>query len=178
MKRFLDSRTLAALFVGNLVYFFVFALVCWLLTRFDVTPYGQFVAKFFKGRGKDEIEVFIKDNRELFETMMPAARAFANTYIMPSVAVVTGMVVGLVTGSRGMLTAAVTVLPVAVLFWIREPDTNRVFFIALLLLCAALGGAAGGALRGGGATTGKEDLLKDEDDEGAGRDAERHAPID
>lgn len=137
-----------AFFIGNLVFFFLNAFIAWALTYLKLSPYGRFVATFFKGRTSDEAKAFIEANRELFNQMLPPATHFSNIVISPTVGLVTGIVAGLILSSKktseGVIWSLVTVGPVAVIFWMKSAaEPYRVFYLALLLAITGVGGFIG-----------------------------------
>lgn len=141
-------RYFYAFFVGILVFFFLYAFVTWALTFLKLTPYGRFVSTFFKGRTSDEAKAFIEANRELFNQMLPTATHFSNIVISPTVGLVNGIVVALILSakktSEGVIWSLVTVLPVAVMFWMKSSaEPYRAFYLALFLVITALGGFIG-----------------------------------
>lgn len=141
-------RYFFAFFIGNLVFFFVYAFTTWALTMLKITPYGRFVATFFKGRSPDEAKVFIEANRELFNQMLPPATHFSNIVISPTVGLLTGIVAGLIISSKktseGVLWSLITVAPVAVVFWTKSAaEPYRLFYLALFLALAGTGGFIG-----------------------------------
>lgn len=141
-------RYFYAFFVGNLVFYFFYVFVLWALTFLKLSPYGRFVSTFFKGKTPDEAKAFIEANKELFNEMLPAANHFSNIVITPTVGLVTGIVVGLILSakktSEGVVWSLVTVLPAAVMFWMKSSaEPYRAFYLALFLAITALGGFIG-----------------------------------
>ncbi len=137
-----------AFFIGNLVFFFLNAFIAWALTYLKLSPYGRFVATFFKGRTSDEAKAFIEANRELFNQMLPPATHFSYIVISPTVGLVTGIVAGLILSSKktseGVICSLVTVLPWAVMFWMKSAaEPYRAFYLALLLAITGVGGFIG-----------------------------------
>lgn len=140
-------RAFAAIFAANLAFFFAYGAAAWLLTSLKATPYGRFVAEFFKGRSREEANAYIEANRAAFEEMMRDATAFSNLFMTPAVGLVMGFVAGIVIwrGKRaGAVWALFAAIPPALLFMAR-PGGN-VAYLFLLLAAAALGGLAGGAV--------------------------------
>ncbi len=147
MKRILTSRNLTALFAGNLLLFFLFSLVLFVLTHFEVTPYGKFVAKFFKGRTPEESKAFIEANRELFNTMLPSARSFSNLYILPSLTFVMGFVAGLIADRNRPVVGLLAALPLALLFMARQSgEPEKLFYVVMIFAASSVGAFAGGML--------------------------------
>lgn len=141
-------RYFFSFFVGNLVFFFLNAFINWALTFFRITPYGRFVATFFKGRTSDEAKVFIEANKELFNQMLPPATQFSNMVIIPTAGLVTGIVVGLIMAAKntttGVIWSLVTVAPLAVTFWVKSAgEPSRAFYVALFLVISGAGGFLG-----------------------------------
>lgn len=141
-------RYFFSFFVGILVFFFLYVFVTWALTFLKITPYGKFVATFFKGRTPDEAKAFIEANKDLFNQMLPAATHFSNIVISPTVGLVTGIVVGLIVSSRraleGVVLSLATVTPVAVMFWMKlASDPYRVLYVGLFYVITGVGGFIG-----------------------------------
>lgn len=141
-------RYFYAFFVGSLVFYFFYAFVLWALTTLKLSPYGRFVATFFKGKTSDEAKAFIEANKELFDQMLPAATHFSNIVITPTVGLAAGIVVGLILSARkateGIVWSLVTVLPAAVMFWMKSStEPYRAFYVALFLAITGLGGYIG-----------------------------------
>jgi len=135
-------------FVGNLVFFFLYSFITWALTFLKITPYGRFVATFFKGKTSDEAKTFIEANKELFDQLLPAATNFSNIVISPTVGLVTGIVAGLILSAKktsvGVIWSLVTILPVTFMFWSKSAaEPYRVVYIALFLFVTAVGGFIG-----------------------------------
>lgn len=144
------TRYFAAVFGGNMVFFFFYAALAWLLTLLDITPYGKFVSAFFKGRTKEDAKAFMEANRPLFDEMLKDAALFSNLVITPFVGLVTGLVVGAVLYSNrrnAVIWSVLTVVPVSVLLLVKSSgDSLRFLYFIMLLAAAALGGYIGSAL--------------------------------
>ncbi len=141
-------RIFAAFFAGNMAFFFIYAFTCWALTALGVSPYGRFIAAFFKGRTSDEAKVFIAANQVLFDRMLPEASRFSNLFITPGVGLVMGVITGLIISAKdtkaGIIWPVVLTLPVAILFWTRSAgEPNRAFYFILLLALSSVGGLIG-----------------------------------
>lgn len=141
-------RVFTAFFVSSLVFFFLYSFIAWLLTNFGITPYGKFVATFFKGRNPEEAKVFIAANQELFSKMLPAAVKFSNLVINPFVGLVTGTVAGLIIPTKkpsvAVIWSLVFAIPVFVLFWAKTgSDPLKAIYLGVLLIAFASGGFAG-----------------------------------
>ncbi|MBI5492688.1 MAG: hypothetical protein HY893_07130 [Deltaproteobacteria bacterium] len=141
-------RIFAAFFAGNMAFFFIYAFILWALTALKVSPYGRFMATFFKGRTSDEAKAFIAANQGLFDRMLPEASRFSNLFITPGVGLVMGVITGLIISAKnikaGIIWPVVLTLPVAILFWTRSAgEPNRVFYFILLLALSGVGGLIG-----------------------------------
>lgn len=142
------TRIFAAFFAGNMAFFFIYAFTCWALTAIGVTPYGRFIAAFFKGRTSDEAKAFIAANQALFDKMLPEASLFSNLVITPGVGLVMGVITGLIISARDLKTGIIwpmaLALPVAILFWTRSSgEPYRAFYFLLLLALCGVGGLIG-----------------------------------
>lgn len=147
------KKIFAAFFAGNLVFFFFYSLVLWLLTVFKVSPYGRFVSTFFKGRTKDDAKAFIEANKALFDQMLPEAVSFSNLCVMPLVGFVTGVLAGMIMAPEkkqgGAFWGFLVVLPVSLMFVIKSGINPGAFgALALLWVFTAAGGIIGaGAIK-------------------------------
>lgn len=144
------TRYFTAVFAGNMVFFFFYAGLVWLLARLDITPYGKFVNAFFKGRTKEDAKAFMEANRPLFDEMLKDAAFFSNVAITPFVGLVTGIVAGAILYSNrraAVLWSVLTVVPVSVLLLVKSAgEPLRVLYFLMLLAAAALGGYIGSTL--------------------------------
>lgn len=144
------TRYFAAVFAGNMVFFFFYALVAWVLTLLDATPYGRFVNEFFRGRTKEEAAAYMEANRPLFDGMLRDAALFSNFVITPVVGLVTGLVAGAILYSNrrnAVMWSVLTVVPVSALLLVKSAgDPLRPLYPVLLVGSAALGGFIGSAL--------------------------------
>lgn len=144
-------RVFAAVFTGMFTFFFFYAFIAWVTTKLAITPYGRFVATFFKGKTKEESKAFIEANKPMFDSMVVEATRFSNLCMTPLVGFVTGVVVGLIIPSRkvvhGVIWSLLTVAPIAGFFWFKSAAVpNRGLYLLLLLAATALGGLWGNRL--------------------------------
>lgn len=143
------KRGFIAFFVGNGVFFFFNAVVLWAITALDITPYGRFVARFFKGRTRDEAKEFIVGNKAVFDQMLPEAVRFSNLCILPVAALAMGVVVGLIMRPekkvQGALWSVAFALPMAFMFISKSgaSDPYVILSLSLFLVAAAAGGLTG-----------------------------------
>ena len=142
-------RIFAAFFAGNIFFFFLSSLVLWLLTRYEISPYGRFVATFFKGRKPEEAQAAIDANKALFDALLPQAVRFSDLFVMPAVGFLMGCIVGaIMRGSRwyaGPVWALIIAGPVSIFFLVRSEGAERFPYLAVFLALIALGGFAGNA---------------------------------
>ena len=138
-------KLFASFFAGNIVFAFLYAAVCWFVSRLDITPYGRFMTVFFKGRTPAEAQAYIDANRALFERMMPEAAQFSNMVVTPSVGLVMGLVIGLIVATRDWTTALwwsfITVMPVTAIFWFWSAGQDGRARYLLLLVAVTMAGA-------------------------------------
>lgn len=138
------TRYFAAVFTGNMAFFFLYAGVVWVLTLLNATPYGKFVNTFFRGRTKEEAKAFMEANTVVFDQMLKDASFFANLFLTPSVALVTGFVVGAILyphRRNAVIWSFITVIPVSILLLVKSSGEPLKFLYFLMLLgAAALGG--------------------------------------
>lgn len=138
------TRYFAAVFTGNMLFFFLYAGVAWVLTLLNATPYGKLVNTFFRGRTKEEAAAFVEKNRALFEQMLADASFFANLVINPAVAFAAGFAVGAILNpdrKMAVLWSSLTVVPVSLLLLVKSAgDPLRLVYFVLLLVAASVGG--------------------------------------
>ncbi len=147
-------KIFAAFFAGNLVFVFLYAGVCWVISRLQITPYGRFMATFFKDRNPQEAQAYIEANQPLFDKMLPEAARFSNLFITPSVGLVMGLVMGLIVSTKDRTTAVVwsliSALPITILFWVRSSgEPYRAPYLLLFVAVVAAGGFIGNAVSTG-----------------------------
>lgn len=144
------TRYFAAVFAGNMVFFFFYAGLAWLLSLLNITPYGRFVNAFFKGRTKEDAKAFMEANRPLFDEMLKDAAFFSNIAITPFVGLVTGLVAGAILYSNrraAVIWSVLTVVPVSALLLVKSAgEPLRFVYFLMLLGAAALGGYIGSSL--------------------------------
>lgn len=144
------TRYFAAVFTGNMVFFFLYAGVVWVLTLLNATPYGKFVNTFFRGRTKEDAKAFMEANQVVFDQMLKDASFFANVVLTPSVALVTGLVAGAILYPRrkmAVVWSLVTVIPVSILLLAKSAgEPWRILYFLMLLVAAAIGGFIGSAI--------------------------------
>ncbi|MBI5453023.1 MAG: hypothetical protein HY956_00175 [Deltaproteobacteria bacterium] len=142
-------RIFAAFFAGNIFFFFVFSLVLWLLTRYEISPYGRFVAAFFKGRKPEEAKAAIEANQALFDELLPEAVRFSDLFVMPAVGFLMGGIVGAIMRGRQWYAGAVWALivagPVSIFFLARSAGNEKFLHLAVFLALTAIGGVVGNA---------------------------------
>lgn len=142
-------RIFAAFFAGNIFFFFVFSLVLWLLTRYEISPYGRFVATFFKDRKPEEAKAAIEANQALFDELLPQAVRFSDLFVMPAVGFLMGFIVGAIMRGRQWYAGAVWALiiagPVSILFLARSAGNEKLLYLAVFLALTAIGGVVGNA---------------------------------
>lgn len=145
------TRVFAALFAGNMFFFLFYAGLAWALAFFNVTPYGRFVAAFFKGRTREAANGHIAANRALFDSMMKDAASFANLALTPLAGFLMGVLVGAILSENrklGVIWSVVAAAPVSVLFLVKSGSGPATLpYLALLLAATALGGLLGGSLK-------------------------------
>lgn len=144
------TRYFAAVFAGNMVFFFFYAGLAWLLSLLNATPYGKFVNTFFKGRTKEDAKAFMEANKVVFDSMLKDAAFFSNVVITPSVGLVTGFVAGAILYSNrraAVIWSVLTVVPVSALLLVKSSgDPFRFVYFLMLIVAAALGGYIGSSL--------------------------------
>ncbi|MEE9613937.1 MAG: hypothetical protein V3W31_03155 [Thermodesulfobacteriota bacterium] len=144
IKDMLTVRNFASLFTGTLFFLFFYIGLCWVLGYFEITPYGKFTAEFFKGRTAEESDAFIKANRELFDKALPGATTFSNLVMAPIVAVLSGLVAGVIAGRRGALMGFIVVLTPAFMVLAKSAkDPMTLGSILFMVGCAVIGGTMG-----------------------------------
>lgn len=144
-------RIFTAFFVGYIAFFLLYAFLTWVFTLLNITPYGRFVAAFFKGRKPEEARAYIEANKELFSMMLPRAVWFSNVFITPSVGFVLGLVIGLIATqkenqapSASLIWAFLSALPISIFFWVKSgADPNSAVYLALFLFVTGAGGLTG-----------------------------------
>lgn len=138
------TRYFAAVFTGNMVFFFLYAGVAWVLTLLNVTPYGKFVNTFFRGRTKEDAKAFMEANRVVFDQMLMDASFFANIVLTPFVGLVAGLVVGAILypdRKMAVVWSLITVIPVSILLLIKSSgEPLKLLYFLMLLGAAVLGG--------------------------------------
>lgn len=151
-------RVFVAFAVSNFAFVGIYSAACGVITFFNVTPYGIFVSKFFKGRTADEAKAYIEANKELYTIMMPEAVRFSNAFITPLAGFIMGLIAGAILATadkdrsikRGAVWSAITALPLTALYLAKskgEPH-GAIVYIVLFLAVATAGGALGyGAAR-------------------------------
>ncbi|MBI5561894.1 MAG: hypothetical protein HY894_03440 [Deltaproteobacteria bacterium] len=143
-------RIFTALFAGYMAFFFIHAAVNSLLVALGITPYGRFVAQFYKGRSKEEATAFIEANRALYDAMLPAATAFIDLAVTPAVGLIAGMIIGAITATAwrsGLKWTVIASAPVLLFFWGRsERDAMGIVHAAMLFALMTAGGFAGDRL--------------------------------
>ena len=144
MKDLFTTRNLAALFVGYLLFFFVFSFTCWLVTFLEVTPYGRFMATFFKGRTPEEIKAILEAKTASFREAFFEAKRFSNFYMLPGVVFVTGSVVGIISKVSAPGIGLVFSIPISLFFWIKSGDETDTIACILLIIGASVAGATAG----------------------------------
>lgn len=138
------TRYFAAVFTGNMLFFFLYAGLAWVLTLLNVTPYGKFVNTFFKGRTKEDAKAFMDANKVVFEQMLSDASFFSNVVLTPFVGLVTGLVVGAIlypNRKMAVLWSFITVVPVSILLLVKSSGIPFKFVYFLMLLASAVIGA-------------------------------------
>lgn len=143
----MKKRIFAALFAGNLLFFFFYAGLAWALTYFKITPYGRFVAEFFKGRTREGAKEYIEANKALFDTMLMDAARYANLVLTPFAGFVMGLLVGAVLSDnrkRAVVWSVIAALPAAVLFVAKSGgEITNIAYLPIFLIAAAVGGFLG-----------------------------------
>ncbi|OGP22133.1 MAG: hypothetical protein A2054_04795 [Deltaproteobacteria bacterium GWA2_55_10] len=143
----MKKRIFAALFAGNLLFFFFYAGLAWALTYFKITPYGRFVAEFFKGRTREGATEYIQANKALFDSMLMDAARFANIVLTPLAGFVMGLLVGAVLSAdrkKALIWSVIAALPAALLFVVKSGgEITNIAYLPLFLGATALGGVLG-----------------------------------
>lgn len=146
------TRIFAAVFGGNLVFVFFNAAIAWALAFFNITPYGRFVAAFFRGRTREEAAARIGSEKALFDSMLAEASTFANLFLTPVSGFVMGFFAGAMLAKNRRLAIVWSVLaasPLSVFFLVKAGGgPERLMYLALFLAMTALGGIAGSAVFG------------------------------
>ncbi|MBW7957365.1 MAG: hypothetical protein H3C68_05675 [Deltaproteobacteria bacterium] len=143
------TRIFAAVLGGNLIFVFFNAAIAWTLAFFNVTPYGRFVAAFFRGRTREEVAARIGSDRALFDSMLAEASSFANLFLTP----VSGFVMGLFAGAMlaknrrlAVIWSVLAALPLSLFFIMKSGGGHEKFlYLVLFIAVTALGGLAGSA---------------------------------
>lgn len=139
-----------AFFAGNMLSLFVYALILWVVTNFNITPYGRFVSTFFKGKTPEEAKAYMETNKDLFNKMLPDATHFSNFCITPSVGLFMGFVVGAITATEkdfasvrhGFLLSVFTAVPFAALFWVKAGAVPALLFLGIVGVGGVIGNRA------------------------------------
>ncbi|HEY4707944.1 MAG TPA: hypothetical protein VII64_10835 [Thermodesulfobacteriota bacterium] len=143
----MKKRIFAALFAGNLLFFFFYAGLAWALTYFKITPYGRFVAEFFKGRTREGATEYVQANKALFDSMLIDAARFANLVLTPLAGFVMGLLVGAVlfdNRRRAVVWSVIAALPAAALFLAKSGgEMANIAYLPVFLIATALGGLLG-----------------------------------
>lgn len=143
----MKKRIFAALFAGNLLFFFFYAGLAWVLTYFKITPYGRFVAEFFKGRTREGANEYIEANRALFDSMLMDAARFANIVLTPLSGFVMGLLVGAVlfdNRKRAVVWSIIAALPAAILFVAKSGgEMANIAYLPIFIIATAVGGFLG-----------------------------------
>lgn len=138
------TRYFAAVFTGNMVFFFLYAGLAWVLTLLNATPYGKFVNTFFRGRTREDAKAFMDANRVVFDQMLKDASFFSNIVLTPVVGLVTGLVVGAIlypNRKHAVIWSFITVIPVSILLLAKSSgEPLKFLYFFMLLGAAALGG--------------------------------------
>ncbi|HBG47063.1 MAG TPA: hypothetical protein DDW94_08750 [Deltaproteobacteria bacterium] len=144
------TRIFAAVFAGNMLFFFFYAGVAWALTFFNITPYGRFVAEFFKGRTKEAAKEHMEANRELFESMLKEASTFANLVLTPLAGFVMGVLIGVILSKNrrsAIVWSLLAAAPVSIIFLVKSGGGLSSFiYLAFFLVVTALGGLFGSSI--------------------------------
>lgn len=146
----MKTRIFAAVFGGNLLFVFFNAAIAWALAFFDITPYGRFVAAFFRGRTREEAAARIESERALFDSMLAEASSFANLFLTPLSGFVMGLFAGAVLAKDRKLAIVWSIFaaaPLSAFFLFKSGGgTESLPYLALFIAMTALGGIIGSAL--------------------------------
>lgn len=146
------TRIFAAVFGANLLFVFFNAAISWALAFFNITPYGRFVAAFFRGRTREETAARIESDRALFGSMLAEASTFANLFLTPASGFVMGLFAGAMLAKKRRLAAIWSIfaaLPLSLFFLVKSGGGHeRFLYLILFIAMTALGGLAGSAIFG------------------------------